>query len=202
MPARASSSKAHSGSEWKLRAYRQSTSALHGALELQHSLRYNEEDEQDEKSKPKRRSRTETVDGRKVTLALMRDVTQLPETSRKERLASDWRNINVKQHSVFRRLEHELQQYLMQRSIPLLTVFYLIIFLFMNIFFAGFWYITEDKCCDDPDMTFAEIFDFSVQTSSTIGYGGYWPKGYFNNALVVLISVLSICQATVYAGLL
>lgn len=202
MPARATSSKAHSGSEWKLRAYRQSTSALHGALELQHSLSYNEEDEKDEQSKPKRRSRTETVDGRKVTLALMRDVTQLPETSRKERLASDWRNINVKKHSVFRRFEHELQQYLMQRSIPLLTVFYLIIFLFMNIFFAGFWYITEDKCCDDPDMTFAEIFDFSVQTSSTIGYGGYWPKGYFNNALVVLISVLSICQATVYAGLL
>ncbi|CAJ1932539.1 unnamed protein product [Cylindrotheca closterium] len=200
MPARGTASKSHGGSEWKLRGYRRSTSALHGALELQQSSSWNDDDV--EQSKPKRRSRTEVIDGRKITFALMREVNQLPETSRKKRLESDWRNINVQKSSVHRRWEHELQQYLMLQSIPVLTVYYLVVFLFMNIFFASFWYMTEDKCCDDPSMTFAQIFDFAVQTSSTIGYGGYWPKGYFNNALVVLVTVLSICQATVYAGLL
>mmetsp|Transcript_7420 Transcript_7420/g.17769 ORF Transcript_7420/g.17769 Transcript_7420/m.17769 type:complete len:452 (-) Transcript_7420:283-1638(-) len=195
----------HTGSDWKLRQYRHSTSALHGALELQQSLSWEKELNlagDVEQSKPKRRSRTETVDGRKVTFALMKEVNQMPEISRKERLQSDWRNINVDKSSAYQRMQHELQQYLMQQSIPLLTVYYLGFFLLQNAFFAAFWYSTEDKCCDDPNMTFAEIFNFAVQTSSTIGYGGYWPKGYFNNALVVLVTVLSICQATVYAGLL
>ena len=66
------------------------------------------------------------------------------------------------------------------------------------------WYFwdREGHCCADPDMTFAQVFDFAVQTSSTIGYGGYWPKGYMNNALVVLLTLMSIVLSTVYAGLL
>jgi len=90
----------------------------------------------------------------------------------------------------------------MKFDIPALTLLYLVVFLAMNAVFAGLWYIEQDKCCDDPTMTYAQVFDFAIQTSSTIGYGGYWPKGYFNNAMVVLLSVLSILLSTVYAGML
>jgi len=74
----------------------------------------------------------------------------------------------------------------------------------MNACFALIWYYLDSKgrCCDDKTMTFAQVFDFAVQTSSTIGYGGYWPKGFWNNALVVIITLLSIVLSTVYAGLL
>lgn len=177
---------------------RSSTSALHGILELKNSLKL----DSSERGKPRRRSRTEVIDGRRVTFILTKEVNQKPKVLRSERVKTDWRNINVRKQTAFERFEHELQQYLMQQSIPKLTFFYLCMFLFMNTCFASFWWITDEKCCGDPDMTFAEIFDFSVQTSSTIGYGGYWPKGYFNNAMVVVVTILSICMATVYAGLL
>lgn len=150
--------------------------------------------EEPESSKPKLRSRVDAIDGPKVTFVLTMEVNQ---TSRKEHL-SDWPNINVKRRSAHLQWQHCLQQYLMLQSIPVLPVCYLIILLSMNVFFAIVWYVTEYKCCDDIPMTFAEIFDFSLQTSSTIGCGGYWTKDYFNNALVVLIRVLSICRATVY----
>lgn len=41
----------------------------------------------------------------------------------------------------------------------------------------------------------------AVQTSATIGYGGFWPKGYANNFLVVLLVILSILLSTGFAGL-
>ncbi|CAB9507125.1 K channel, inward rectifier [Seminavis robusta] len=66
----------------------------------------------------------------------------------------------------------------------------------------GLWFIEEDKCCGDPDMSFLEVFDYAVQTSFTIGYGGYVPQGIWSNFLVVLISLFAIMQIGIYTGLL
>jgi len=195
MPARAGKSKgnsAHSG--WKLRTYRlSSNSMLHGALKMAKS---------ENSMKPEETLRTAIVDGRKFTLLLMKNVTQRPKVSRVERTKYDWKNINMDRSSSVKRCAVRVRRWLFKRDIPMLTLLYLAAFLAMNVVFAGLWYIEEGKCCNDPTMTYAQVFDFAVQTSSTIGYGGYWPKGKTNNFLVVLLSVLSVVLSTVYAGLL
>ena len=62
--------------------------------------------------------------------------------------------------------------------------------------------INHNKCCDDPSQTFSELFDFAIQTSTTIGYGGYVPIGPFSNFLVFMLSFLTLIVNSVYAGLL
>jgi len=192
MPARTAKGKgsgAHSG--WKLRTYRNSNSMLHGALKMA------------KVESTMETSRTAMIDGKEVTFSLVKNLTKRPETSRAERINLNWRSVNVNETSFLGRSAVTVRRWLTKRDIPMLTLLYLVAFLGMNALFAlGFYYGDEGKCCEDPSMTFAQVFDFAVQTSSTIGYGGFWPKGYVNNVLVVLLTVLSILLSTVYAGLL
>ena len=150
---------------------------------------------------PKEQSWTTDVDGRPVTFALMNNVTKPPKISRSQRMPIRKANLNVHRSSRKRRVELRIQRWLTQRDIPTLTTMHLAAFLLMNIFFAGLWWMEEGGCCSE-EMTFAQTFNFAVQTSSTIGYGKYHPEGYFNNALVVLLMSISMCLNTVYAGLL
>lgn len=94
-----------------------------------------------------------------------------------------------------------IQRWLTQKDIPTLTILHLSTFLAINAVFAGLWWI-NNGCCTDHNMTFAQTFDFAVQTSSTIGYGTYHPEGYYSNALVVFLISASICLHTVYGGLI
>jgi len=167
-------------------------SFLHSALEL--SNRDNDIE------KPAEKKRCVDIDGRKVIFTMVKDETQRPKTSREERLKFEVTNKNVKLPGACQ--ERKLRRFLMKFDIPALTVIYLVTFVAMNVCFAALWSIESDGCCEDGSMTFWQHFDFAVQTSSTIGYGGYWPRGYLNNALVVLLTALSILTSTVYAGLL
>lgn len=151
---------------------------------------------------PKVMERKVVIDDRTVTLELVKNVTQRPLTSREERLKMHWHNKNVNHSVLTCGREHRIRRWLMKFEIASLTLVYLTVFVAVNAIFAGLWYIEEEACCEDSTMTFSQVFDFAVQTSSTIGYGGYWPKGYFANFLVVILSVLSILLSTVYAGLL
>lgn len=195
MPARTAKSKgatAHAG--WKLRTYRNSNSMLHGALKMANA---------ENGLKPTvETTRTATIDGKTVTFSLVKDVTKRPETSRTERTKFNWKSINVNETSAIGRFTVKVRRWLTNRDIPMLTLLYLVAFLGMNALFGGLFFLQEGTCCEDDTMTYAQNFDFAVQTSSTIGYGGYWPKGFVNNALVVLLTVFSILLSTVYAGLL
>mmetsp|Transcript_16096 Transcript_16096/g.39422 ORF Transcript_16096/g.39422 Transcript_16096/m.39422 type:complete len:429 (-) Transcript_16096:624-1910(-) len=184
--------------DWKLRSYqrRKTHSMLNGATELAKVDNDIEE--------PGQTTRTVETDGHKVNFQLLKSVTKRPTTSRKERMESEWTNINVHKSRALGRIGHRCQRWLTSKDPIYLTVLYLVLYLSMNAIFAAVWYFFDRKgrCCEDESMTYAQVFDFAVQTSSTIGYGGYWPKGYLNNALVVVITLLSIVLSTVYAGLL
>jgi inward rectifier potassium channel len=91
---------------------------------------------------------------------------------------------------------------MMQFSVLGVSVTYLAIFVGMNVIFASLFYADSGQCCDDSSMTFAQVFDFTVQTSTTIGYGGYVPAGFYSNFLVVVLSYLTILFNTIFAGLL
>ena len=109
----------------------------------------------------KETSRTATVDGKRITFSLVKNVSQRPETSRAERTHLDWRSINVNETSAIKRFAVKARRWLTKRDIPMLTMLYLAAFLGINALFALiFYYGDEGRCCEDPTMTYAQVFDF------------------------------------------
>lgn len=142
--------------------------------------------------------RTGVVDGKKVVFELKTNVNQKPATQRKERL--ERRHVIVNAHRS--PLEVRIRFWLMHFSLPKLSAAFLAFFVMMNVAFAGLFYATEEHCCGDPSMTFGENFAFSIQTSTTIGYGSFSPSGSISNFLVVVLSYMSTLMNTLFAGLL
>eukprot|EP00550_Attheya_septentrionalis_P000339 CAMPEP_0198291190 /NCGR_PEP_ID=MMETSP1449-20131203/8802_1 /TAXON_ID=420275 /ORGANISM="Attheya septentrionalis, Strain CCMP2084" /LENGTH=392 /DNA_ID=CAMNT_0043989795 /DNA_START=148 /DNA_END=1323 /DNA_ORIENTATION=- len=138
---------------------------------------------------------TGIVDGREVLFELREDVTKTP-TANPQPLEKSIININRSSWDM------RLRWWLMTFHLPTITVFYLIMFLAVNFVFAALWSIEEGKCCGDANQSYTQIFDFAIQTSTTIGYGGYVPTGYFSNFLVVFLSFFTLILNTVFAGLL
>jgi len=147
------------------------------------------------------KTKTINIDGKDIQFELVRNLTTKPERSRKDRKEIQFRHTNV-DPKIKTSFGIKFQRYLMSFSGITLISIYVVVFIITNLIFAGLWFIQEEKCCQDPDMTFAQIFDFSIQTSTTIGYGSYSPHGFFSNWLVVALSVISFIMNTMFAGLL
>ena len=145
-------------------------------------------------------TRRAVIEGREVIFQLSQNITSNDGTKRTDRCQNN-RTITVI-NSSRSRWEVRMRNAMIELGLAEVCVAYLSLFILMNTVFAALFYAHPDGCCDDPDMTFAEMFDFSVQTSSTIGYGGYVPSGKYSNFLVVVLTYTSIVLNTVLAGLL
>ena len=144
--------------------------------------------------------RTGIVDGKKVTFELLSDVTQKPLIPRKERLQRRHITINADRSNQ----EVRLRFWLMRFSLQRLSLAFFASFILMNLVFAIlFYFVTGDqRCCGDPSFTFGNTFAFTIQTSTTIGYGSFSPSGMVSNFLVVVLSYTSTLINTIFAGLL
>ena len=143
--------------------------------------------------------RTGIVDGKKVVFELRTDVTQRPTTSRQERLNRSHQVINSNRSP----WEVRMRLWLMHFSLLTISIVFLLSFIAMNLVFAAlFYFLAEERCCDDDSLTFGQVFAFAVQTSTTIGYGSMSPQGTVSNCLVVFLSYLSTLMNTIFAGLL
>jgi len=142
--------------------------------------------------------RTGVVDGRKVVFELLTNVTKLPKTPRSQRLKRKHVIINASKSL----LETRLRLWLMHFNLTYLSIAFFAAFIFVNFIFAGLFYWNDTRCCGDPDFTFADVFNFAFQSSSTIGYGTYSPSGDYANFLVVILSYISTLINTLFAGLL
>lgn len=60
------------------------------------------------------------------------------------------------------------------------VIFYFLI----NLFFALLYWIAPDQVTGDGQHTLLSLFFFSVQTLSTVGYGGMVPVGLYSNTVV------------------
>jgi len=115
---------------------------------------------------------TGIVDGHEATFELRENLNSKPM----KRQTHTYQSENARGSS----LEIRFRWYIMRYSVLQIIILYFVIFLAMNVLFAGLWSIQEGRCCDNPSLTFAQVFDFSVQTLATIGYGGkrifhvYW----------------------------
>jgi len=138
------------------------------------------------------------VDGKTVVFELLTDVTQKPDTPRSERLERYHMIANANRSS----REVRFRFWMMHFSVARLVVVFLAAFVVTNVVFAAFFYSLDGRCCGDPDFTFSQVFAFTVQTSTTIGYGFYSPEGHLANFLVVVLSYISTLLNTIFAGLL
>jgi inward rectifier potassium channel len=142
--------------------------------------------------------RTGIVDGKKVVFELRTNVNQKPKISREERMKRKREIINSNRSG----LEVRVRFWLMHFTVEALSASFLAAFVAMNVIYAGFFYSLEDTCCDDPNLSFGEVFAFCVQTSATIGYGSMSPSGKWANFFVLMLSYGSILMNTLFAGLL
>eukprot|EP00977_Amphora_coffeiformis_P009057 scaffold2050_cov167-Amphora_coffeaeformis.AAC.11 len=145
--------------------------------------------------------RTGVVDGKKIVFELQTDVTQKPVLSRKERLERSHVIVNANRSS----WEVRGRLWLMQFGLTTLSSVYMLVFLSLNLVFATlFYFLAEDRCCGDSTMNFQQVFAFSIQTSTTIGYGSISPTstGTVANFLVLMLAYLAMLINTIFAGLL
>ncbi|KAL3934865.1 MAG: hypothetical protein SGBAC_009503, partial [Bacillariaceae sp.] len=115
-----------SNTDWRLRSAnrRKNHSMLNGATQLAKVDNDIEE--------PGETTRTVETDGHKVTFELMKSVTKRPKTSRQERMASEWTNINVHKSRRLGRIGHRVQRWLTSKDPIYLTILYLFSYLAMN----------------------------------------------------------------------
>lgn len=142
--------------------------------------------------------RTGIVDGKPVVFELVTDVTKKPDGSRKQRLKRRREIIN----STRSPLETRLRFWLMNFNVSTLSISFVGVFVAMNAFFALLFYSLQDRCCGNPDMSFANVFAFCVQTSTTVGYGVLAPKGTASNFFVLILWFDATLLNTLFAGLL
>jgi hypothetical protein len=100
-----------------------------------------------------------------VVFELLSNITQLPQTSRQERMARKHEIINSKRTH----REQRIRLWLMRFSVLQLSITFLGAFVAMCVAYAGMFQVLVGGCCGASEMRFSDTFAFSVQTAATIG---------------------------------
>lgn len=90
----------------------------------------------------------------------------------------------------------------MQRSWALLVAVQVAAFLLVNLAFAGLYMLDMQGISQAESGGFAEAFEFSVQTISTIGYGGMSPQTPYVHGLVTAEAVCGVLGFAIATGLM
>jgi inward rectifier potassium channel len=100
------------------------------------------------------------------------------------------------------KLDHPLQDFYHWLLVISWTKFLLLIsslFLFVNVIFGFAYLTTGNGIANAKPGSFSDVFFFSVQTISTIGYGAMYPQTIYAQIIVtaeVLVGLLSLTTAT------
>ena len=100
-------------------------------------------------------------------------------------------------------LRLDLYHELFRMPLPLMILSLFVVYLVLNLIFAGFLMIGGDAAeCTNTDGTYGELFFFSNQTFSTIGYGGFAPACTYHHIVVVVESFVGLVSVAMMTGLL
>lgn len=99
-------------------------------------------------------------------------------------------------------LFRDLYAGLLRASWTKFFLFFALTFLVVNALFAlAFLYLAPGGIVGARPGSFADVFFFSVQTSTTIGYGGMSPKGTMANILVTLEAMVGLIGVATATGI-
>lgn len=99
-------------------------------------------------------------------------------------------------------LRKDVYFYLMEGSWTRFFIVVVIAYLLINVVFAGL-FLLDPKCVSNMQSnSFLEAFAFSVQTMSTIGYGGMAPATPYGHALVTIEAFIGLMGVALATGLL
>ncbi|GAN62855.1 ATP-sensitive potassium transporter [Acetobacter indonesiensis NRIC 0313] len=93
----------------------------------------------------------------------------------------------------------DLYHHALTASWPAFAYTAVLSYFLVNLFFALLYWLAPDQVTGDSKHTLLSLFFFSVQTLSTVGYGGMVPVGLYSNIVVtfeVLIGMMINALAT------
>ena len=99
------------------------------------------------------------------------------------------------------RFFHDLYHYLLTCSWWRLLLLFAIVYLAANLLFTATYLLGGDCIENARPGNFADAFFFSVQTLSTIGYGGMGPKNLYANVVVTVEVFLGMMAFALATGL-
>ena len=99
-------------------------------------------------------------------------------------------------------LRRDLHFYFMEGGWTRFILILCFLFFFLNLFFAGLYMLRPDCIQGGRANSFPDAFFFSVQTMTTIGYGGLSPATDYGNVIVTLEAATGILFTALATGLL
>lgn len=96
----------------------------------------------------------------------------------------------------------DLYYLILQGSWARVLSLFAVLFLLVNVAFAGLYLAGGDCITGARSGSFADAFFFSVQTIATIGYGGLSPATLYANVLVTLESMIGILGVALATGMI
>ena len=76
------------------------------------------------------------------------------------------------------------------------------VYVLINLMFAGLYFLDPGGITHARENSFTDCFFFSVQTLSTVGYGGMTPKSLYANGIVTIECLVSMLSVGLITGLM
>ena len=99
-------------------------------------------------------------------------------------------------------LRRDLYFLFMEGSWTRLILFFIGLFLFVNVVFAALYMLEPGSVANVRENSFSDAFFFSIQTISTIGYGGMVPVTDYGHTLVTIEAVVGIIGVALVTGMM
>ena len=99
-------------------------------------------------------------------------------------------------------LRHDLYFRLMQGSWMQLIAMAGVAYLLLNVLFAALYMLDPTSIAGRSTLTFLDAFSFSVQTFTTVGFGGLTPANAYGDVLVGLEAFLGLIWVALVTGLM
>jgi inward rectifier potassium channel len=126
--------------------------------------------------------------------------------SRASRLINNDGSFNIKR--IGTGFHHkDLYQYLINQTWPIFFSIVFSVYLFLNTAFASIYYLIGTDSIRGAHFTkslnsFLDVFFFSVQTFTTVGYGGMIPNGVITNIIAAFEAMTGLLAFAIITGLL
>lgn len=95
----------------------------------------------------------------------------------------------------------DLYFYLLRTTWSRIFIIFLIIYIGINLVFAGLYYVTPESI-NKTSPSFMDSFFFSIQTLSTIGYGQLSPTGILTNIFVTAQAFIGMILTATLTGII